>query len=65
MFHQASTEASEENNAEGDEVIVIAANGIASRCWVVVGQGEELERMRSGLWDEHVGEEDESYKIEG
>lgn len=64
MFHETSPKPSEENNAERDEVIVIATNGIFPRFWVVIGQGEKLERVRSRFWDKRIGEKDESNEIE-
>lgn len=64
MFHETSPKPGEEDNAEGEKVIVIATNGIFPRSWVVVGQGEKLERVRSRFGDEHVSEEDESNEIE-
>lgn len=65
MFHADGTKASQEHDAEGDEVEVAAPSGILARVRVVMRQGEELGRVRARLGHAKVCEENEGDEVEG
>lgn len=64
VFHAASSETSEKNDEECDEVGIVKANGVVSGRRIVVGVLEELTRVLSCFGNECVGEEQQAKKIE-
>lgn len=65
VLHEAGAEASEEDDAEGDEVGIIETDAVLAGSGVVVAEVEELVRVFPSLGDKGLGEENEGEEVEG
>lgn len=65
VFHGRGAQAGEEDDAEGEKAGIAEAGAIQARLGVLVGEGEELDRVGLRLGDAEVGEEEEGEKVEG
>lgn len=64
MFHEESTETSEQHDAKGDKIEVIPANFIQPRVWIVVRESKELQGVWARLREEGVGKKDQGNDVE-
>lgn len=60
----SSPQAGEQDNAEGDQVGIIAAHTVIPGSWLTVCEGVELGRVSAGLGQAGVDEEEKGEQVE-
>ena len=59
-----SSQAGEQDDAEGDQIGIIAAHTIISRSWLTICEGVELGRVSAGLGQAGVDQEEKGEQVE-